>query len=128
MKKVISFIILICTLSNVALADCDWSQATKNADGTYNYPKALHICVGQLVQDNATKTKQIADLTKAIQLKDLAIKYSDDRATLWNNTAANLEDRLQKVDALERKNDWLFFGLGALTVIGAGFMAGRLMR
>ena len=129
MKKLFLSLILIVFISNSVLADCDFKTGiTQLPNGNYEYTKACHIKVGQLVQDNATKTQQVADLTKAITLKDLAIKYSDDRATLWSNTSSQLEERLQKVDSLERKNDWLFFGLGVLTTIGAGFMAARLMN
>lgn len=138
MKKLISFILFSVFSCNVALADtlsaptkaapkCDWTQIKDNGNGTYTYPLALHLCVGQLVETNKTQILQIQDLTKAITLKDLAIKYSDDRATTWMNTSSGLEDRLQRVDKLEKTNDWLYFGLGALTVIGTGFMAARFI-
>lgn len=141
MKKVISLILLSIFIGNMALADttpsqgvipmpapkCDWTKIKDNGDGTFTYTKALHLCVGQLVQTNQTQATQIQDLTKAISLKDLAISYSDARATTWMNTSAGLEDRLQKVDKLEKTNDWLYFGLGVVTTIGAGFMAARLL-
>lgn len=128
MKKVIALLLMTTFVSNIAWADCDFSTVTKNSNGTYTYPEACHLKVGQLVQDNVVKTQQIADLTKAISLKDLAIKASDARAQLWMTTSGNLEDRLQKVDKLEKSNEWLFFGLGALTIIGAGVMTASLIH
>ena len=127
MKK-IAFLILCIFVSNTAMAECDFKTGiTPGPNNTFIYTGECHRKVGAIVQDNAVKTQQVADLTKAIQLKDLAIKYSDDRAILWNSTASNLEDRLQKVDALEKKNDWAFFALGVAATLGAGFMAARLM-
>lgn len=126
MKKVITSFLLFCLFSNLTFADCDWSKIKKNPDNTYTYSETLHLCVGQLVQDNKTLLAQNQDLTKALTLKDLALKASDDRATLWNNTATNLEARLQKVDSMDKKSEWIMFALGAATVIGAGFMASQL--
>ena len=129
MKKLLISILLSIFISNMAYADCNWATDIKAlADGGYEYSKGCHLKVGQLVQDNQTQAAQLLDYQKAISLKDLAIKASDDRATLWNNTASSLETRLQKVDTLEKHNEWLYFGLGALTVIGAGFMTAKLVK
>jgi len=130
MKKLISVLLLFLMVSNVVLADqsCDWSKIQPSADGTYyKYPEDLHICVGKLVEDNKAKDAQIQDLTKAIQLKDLALDMSDKRVQLWTNTSSQLEDRLTKIDSMERTNQWLYFGLGALTIIGAGLVTARLI-
>ena len=128
MMKIISVFLISVLFCNYSFATCDFSKGiTSLPDGNYEYSKECHLAVGQLVQDNATKDVQIQDLTKAISLKDLAIKASDDRATLWSNTSQNLENRLQKVDSLQSKNQLLMFALGAFTVIGAGFMTARLI-
>jgi hypothetical protein len=78
------------------------------------------------VQDNKVQTQQLTDLTKAISLKDLALKDSDQRATDWMNTSGTLEKRLQEVDSLEKKNDLLYFGLGVVMTSLAVFGAARL--
>jgi hypothetical protein len=121
-------LLLLAFTSQVALADCDWSKIKPLDDGGFEYSQDLHLCVGQLVQASAVKDQQIQDLNGAIQLKDLALKASDDRATLWSTTSQGLEDRLQKIDATQKHNDWLFFAAGAVTVIGAGWMASRLLH
>lgn len=127
MKKLISLFVLISMCSNLAFANCDWTQVKDNGNGTFTYTKELHLCVGQLVQDNKTKDQQIADYQKAIQLKDLALTTSDDRANRWMNNSLSLEAKMTEVESLQKKNDFLYFGLGILATIGAGFMTARLL-
>lgn len=129
MNKLIASIVIFCFSLNVALADCDWAKGiTPGPNNTYIYSEACHLAVGKLVQDNKTKDAQIQDLNKAITLKDLAIKMSDDRANNWMNTSKDLEERLQKVDSLEKKNEWLYFGLGVATTFLAAYGASQLIK
>ena len=128
LKLFISLLVIVALLvpRTAYTADCDWSQIKKNADGTYIYSEKLHLCVGKLVQDNKVKTQQITDFTKALSLKDLSIKASDDRANLWMDTSGKLEARLQKVDSLQKDNEWIFFGLGVLATSFAAYTASKL--
>jgi len=108
--------------------DCDFSKGiTPGPNKTFIYTEVCHQKVGQLVQDNAVKATQITDLTKAISLKDLALTDSDKSKQAWMATSSTLEDRLQKVDSLEKKNDILYFGLGVLTTFAAAFAAAKLV-
>jgi hypothetical protein len=125
MKKLIACILLFVSSAN-AFADCDWSTIKKLPDGGYEYTPALHLCVGNLVQDNKTKDLQIADLNQAITLKDLALKESDDRVVLWEKTAGDELDRLNKISNDQKHNDWLYFGLGVATTFLAGYAAAKL--
>jgi hypothetical protein len=128
MKKLIVSILLAIMTINSAFADCDFSSGiTPGPNKTFIYTEECHLKVGHLVQDNAIMTKQLTDLNQAISLKDLALTKSDARAQLWMSTSENLEGRLQKVDSLEKSSQWLMFGLGALTVFGAGIMAAKLI-
>lgn len=123
MKKFISILLLTCFLSNTALAECDFSKGiTPGPNKTFIYTEECHLKVGTMVQDIQTKDQQIDDLNKAITLKDLAITKSDERVNLWMDTSLKLEDRVNKIDSLQSQNQWLMFGLGALTVIGAGLI------
>lgn len=122
------FVAVLLLFSNLAMADCDWTKIVVNTDGSRTYSKELHICVGQMKQDLDTAQKQVGDLTQAIQLKDLAITKSDARATLWQDTSFKLEDRIQTISKMESTNNWIYYGLGAITVLGAGFMAAKLMH
>lgn len=128
MKRVTNFILLISFLCNTVNATCDWTAIKKNSDNTYIYSEELHLCVGNLIQENKTKDAQVADLLKAISMKDLALTASDQRAQLWNDTSIKLEDRIQKVDTLTSKNDVLYFGLGVLTTIAVAWATSRVTR
>ncbi len=121
MKK-ISLFILLFFLPQTVLSNCDWTQIKKNSDNTYTYSEELHLCVGKLVQDDKVKDQQIIDLTAAIQLKDLAIKMSDERVSLWEKTADDEMSRLNTIEKDRKTSDWISFGLGALTVIGAAYV------
>lgn len=87
MKTTISLILIFSLISQYVSADCDFSDLVHNKDGTVTYTAADHICVGQLVQDNATKTQQIQDYVKALTLKDLALNDADKRTQLWLDTS-----------------------------------------
>jgi hypothetical protein len=119
--KLLSIFLIIVMFSNTIFANCDFSKVVKNSDDTFTYSKDLHLCVGQLVQDNKTKDLQIADLTKSLSFKDLALKTADDRTQLWMDTTFKLENNINRIDELKKSNEWIYFGLGALTVIATGF-------
>lgn len=128
MKKFIAAILLLCFASNVAMASCDWTQITKLPDGGFEYNPTLNLCVANLIQDNKTKTAQIADYEKAISLKDLAITNADARTQLWETTAGNENDRLQKVESDKSHSDWMYFGLGVATTFLAAYAAAQLVH
>ncbi len=127
MKKVISSLLLLCVLSNVAMADCDFSSGiTPGPNKTFIYSEECHQQVGKLVQSNKTKDLQIADLNKAIELKDLALVKADERIQLWMTTTQKLEDRMTTIDDLRGKNYWMYYGLGIATGFVAVWAAGQL--
>jgi hypothetical protein len=116
-------------LSNIAYADCDFSKGiTPGPNKTFIYTEECHLAVGKLKQDNDTYKLQIADLTKAISLKDLALTKSDERTQLWMDTSSKLEDRVTKIDEMTKHNEWLYFGLGVLTTFAAGYAIARGVR
>ena len=125
-KSLISLFFSFVLFSSTAFGDCDFKDLVHNANGTVTYSAADHICVGQLVQDNATKAKQIADYTQALTLKDLVITKSDQRTQVWMDTTFKLEDNINKIDSYKSTSNWIFFGLGALTIIGAGVAAAQV--
>ena len=126
MKKLVTCILLLISSVN-AFADCDFSTGIKPLpDGNFEYSKECHLKVGQLVQDNATKDLQIQDLTKAITLKDLALKEADSRTQLWMTTSNNELDRLNKISNDQRTSQWMYFALGVVTTFAAGYGAAKL--
>lgn len=127
MKKLIATFLVAISLSNVAIADCDFSKIVHNADGTMTYTKELHICVGQMKQDLESANAQLTAYKSAIDLKDLAITKANERSDLWMNTSFKLQDRMNAVDDLKSKNQLLTFFAGVvvtgLAVWGAGQLA-----
>ena len=129
MKKLVSSLVLFCLLSNAALADCDFSKGvTPGPNNTFVYSQECHETVGKLVRNNKALTLQIGDLTQAISLKDLALSKADERTQLWMTTSDQLVDRVNKIDATEKHNEWLYFGLGVLTTFAAGYIAAQAVR
>lgn len=129
MKTFTSIICAVSLFGQVALADCDFKTGISPAQGGgYIYTRDCHLKVGTMVKDLATKDQQISNLNQAITLKDLAIKDADDRTQMWMKTSVDLEQKTLEIQKLQKTNDWLYFGLGALTVIGAGFAAAQLSR
>ena len=128
-RSVLSLATMFCLLfPTSAYGDCDFKTGiTLGPNKTFIYIEACHQKVGQLVQDNANKTTQITDLTKAITLKDLALKDSDKRASDWMDTSGKLEDRLQKVDSLQKHNEVLYFIGGVLVTCAAAYAAAKLV-
>lgn len=120
--------VLVSMFSNLAMADCDWTQIKKLPDGGYEYTPELHLCVGNLVQTNKVQLAQIADLNSAIQLKDLALVQSDQRIALWSKTVNDEQDRLTKISDDQKHNDFIYFGLGILATIGTGYALARLTK
>ncbi len=127
-KTTISILVAFSMFSNYVFSDCDFRDLKHNSDGTVVYSAQDHICVGNLVQDNKIKSQQVQDLNKAISLKDLAIQKSDQRAQLWQDTSLKLEDNIQKVDQLQKTNEWTWFALGALSIVAAGVAASQVSR
>lgn len=128
MKKLISAALIVLSLSNVAFADCDYSKIVSNPDGTYTYSKELHICVGTMKRDLDSANTQIAEYKKVIDLKDLALTKSDARANLWMDTSFKLQDRMNAIDDLKSKNQYLAFGLGVIMTGLAVWGAGQLVH
>lgn len=133
--KFLSLILAVSLLSSTAFATittlpdgtvCDWSKTVHNADGTVTYPASLHLCVGKVVQDDDVKTQQVADLNKAIDLYKLTIQTDEQRIQNWILTANQLGDRIQKIDELEKKNQWLYFGLGVAATVAAAYTANKV--
>lgn len=127
MKK-FSFLLIISLFSNLAFADCDYSKIVHNPDGSYTYSKELHLCVGQMKQDLEVAQGQVVEYKKAIELKDLALKISDERVTLWTDTSYKLETRLNKIEELKSRNELLYFGVGVGLTILSVWAAGQLRK
>lgn len=128
MRKLIASALLLVLVSNTAMADCDFSTGiTRQPDGNYLYTKECHVKVGEMKRDLDLANTQLVQYTKVIELKDLALSKADARADLWMNTSFKLQDRMNAVDDLKSKNQFLTFLVGvaftSLAVWGAGQLA-----
>lgn len=116
-------------ISHSAFADCDFATMVKKLDdGTFNYSKECHQKNGENVRDLGIATKQVDLLNQAVQQKDIAIQKADERASRWMDTSFKLEDRVEKIDEMRKTNQWIYFGLGALTMIGAAYASKQLFH
>lgn len=106
---------------------CDFSKIVDNKDGTKTYPANLHLCVGKIINDGKAKDAQIADQKKAIDLYTLTIKTDEQRIQNWIATSTQLEGRVEKVNDLEKKNEWLYFLLGVGTTAAAAYAGEKLV-
>jgi hypothetical protein len=133
--KIFSLILVISLISTQAFAVstttsdgtvCDWSKVVANPDGTYTYSKQLNLCVGKTVQDGQTKDQQIADLHKSVDLYKTTIQTDEQRIQNWITTSVNLENRVEATSSLEKKNEWLYFGLGVAATCAAAYTANKI--
>jgi hypothetical protein len=124
-KLLISFIILSFPIQ--ALAECDFSKdIEKLSDGRYAYSVSCHKKVGKISEDLKDREEQVAKLNKTIELKDLAIKFHEERTTNLMNTVVKMEDRVNTIDRLNDFNKWLYFGIGVVVTGGAVWAASQL--
>lgn len=129
MKKFVAVILAMSLMSNVVFAECDFSTGiNRNDNGTYTYTKECHVKVGEMKQDLKIAEEQNGKLNKALDLKDLAITKADQRADMWMNTTYKLEDRINTIDQMRSTNQWVAFGLGALTMFAAAYAASQLQK
>lgn len=121
-------LLLVLIVFQSAFATCDWSKIEKSKDGNFIYSPELHLCVGVLVENEKNRIAQIEHLNKSLELKDLAIQKTEDRAEMWRTTSYSLEDRINSQQKYSVYRDWLFFGLGTL-VMGFGvYTAGHIYK
>mgnify|MGYP003332930058 CR=1 FL=1 len=125
MKKLICLILATSMFSNIALADCKWAEV-KKVEGGFLYPDGCHDRVGKIVKDNDDYKIETEALRKTIDLKDLTIQKADERTELWRNTTFKVEDRLNNLESAAKTNQWVYFGLGVLSVFAAGYAAKQI--
>ena len=125
MRRIIIALMILLSLPLQALAECDFTdgKGVNKVDGGYLYSKECHTAVGQIKYDLGVANTQITLLNKSLDLKDLALTKADQRADLWQTATFKLEDRINTIDQMRSTNNWMYFGLGVLTVFVAGYAA-----
>lgn len=107
---------------------CEPSKDIKKVDNGYLYTNECHIWVGKKIQELDLRINQVNELNKAIELKDLALRKTEERVGIWMDTAFKANDRLNQYESIKSRNEWLHFGLGVLTTSLAVWGASRLVR
>lgn len=127
MRRIIIALMIVLMLPLSALAECDFTdgKGVSKVEGGYLYTKECHTAVGQMKYDLGVSLKQVELLQKSIDFKDLAITKADQRADLWQTATFKLEDRINTIDSMRSTNNWMYFGLGVLTVFVAGYAASQ---
>lgn len=121
--RIVSFLLAL-LISSFSFADCDFSKIISNSDGSYQYSKELHICVGQLVKDSKTKDAQILDLYGAVDKYKQTIATDEIRIQNLMDSLGKISERIDKAQQYQNSNDTLKYVIGAaaayLSVWGAG--------
>lgn len=105
---------------------CDFTlgRGIKKTGAVYVYSAECHVAVGNLVRDNKSLKKEVVDLRKTIELKDLALNFEKERADRWMDTAFKVEKEFGKSISFSGFENKLHFvagvGLTVLAVWGAG--------
>jgi hypothetical protein len=118
--------LIICMCFATSVFACNPKQIKEQSDGSFSYPLDCHLEFGRLVKNEKEREKQIEHLGKSIELKDLALKVSDERIENWQNAAYKLEDRILKYEASSERVRWIYFGLGVVVMGAAVHAAGKL--
>ena len=125
--RLIAVLMLISSLC-FAKFDCSRNNGIKKVQGGYLYDARCHALVGVVVKENELQKEQITELKRTIELKDLALTKSDQRAAMWQATAFKLEDRIYTLDRIKTYNSTIYFILGILTTSAAIYAGSKVTR
>jgi hypothetical protein len=115
---------LIC---NTTLASCNWSEdVRKNQDGSFSYSRGCHVEVGASLEELDLRRRQVDELKKSVELKDLAISYSEQRTQLWIDSSIKMNERLNQHEATRANSGWIYFGVGVAVTVLSVWAAGQL--
>lgn len=124
MKKIILLFTFLVTTQLIA-SECNWNSITEK-DSKYIYTPECHLKVGELIKEEKKREKQVEELKKSIELKELALDISDQRIMKWRNEAYSQNQALERSYKYSKYNDLLYFGLGIVTTSLAVWGAGQL--
>lgn len=109
-------IFILALLISFEAVACRWSTIRREGDEFVYSPKC-HVEVGKLVLTEPLKQEQVAELTKAIELKDLAIEKANMRAAIWENETNEQYNMLLKNQKSAKLEKIAYFGLGVVSVL-----------
>ena len=110
-----------------SLANCKPKEDIREIGiNSYLYKVDCHVDYGRLRKAEPLYKEQVKELKKSIEMKDLALKYSNERIENWKKTTYKLEDKMFKLEKNNEKIKWIYFGLGIAVMGGAVYAAGQL--
>lgn len=122
-------VLMVSLVNQQSLASCnprDIKQQNYYGEPRYAYPVDCHTDYGRLRKAEPLYKKQTKELKKSIEMKDLALKYSNERTETWKKTTYKLEDKLLKLEKNHDRMKWVYFGLGIIVMSGAVYTAKQL--
>ena len=128
MSKIISVVLGLIFLSNVCFAQCDYAVDIKKVEGGYLYTESCHIEVGKKVRGYSLLEKQVGELEKTIELKDLALTKERERTQLWTDTSMKMSEKLAAYEMTNITSNWIHFGLGVGVTVLSVWAAGQLSK
>jgi hypothetical protein len=115
--------------SSFSFAQCDWAEGVKKSpDGSFSYSKGCHLQVGVSLEELDLRRKQVQELTKSVELKDLALNYSEQRTQLWMDSSLKMNDRLNQYESARSSAPWIYFGVGVVATVLSVWAAGQLRK
>lgn len=112
-----------------SFAQCDWADGVKKtSDGNFVYSKDCHIQVGVSLEELDLRRKQVQELSKSVELKDLALSYSEQRTQLWMDSSLKMNDRLNQYESARSSAPWIYFGVGVVATVLSVWAAGQLRK
>jgi hypothetical protein len=124
--RILCFILSL-LIATPSFGSCNWgTDIIKNSDGSYTYSRSCHLEVGISLEELDLRRKQVVELNKTIELKDLALKYSEERTHLWLDTSLKMNDRLNQYEASRSNQGWVYFGLGVAATVLSVWAAGQI--
>lgn len=125
--KISCLVIFMSLICNTALASCNWSEdVKKNQDGSFSYSRGCHLEVGASLEELDLRRRQVDELKKSVELKDLAISYSEQRTQLWIDSSTKMNERLNQYEATRSNSGWIYFGVGVAVTVLSVWAAGQL--
>lgn len=115
-------------LNSTALAACDFSTGITQTEKGFLYTPDCHREVGRISKENEDRKEQAELYRKALDLKDIAMDAQRERADMWRDTSFKLEDKLSSIERFKRNNELLYFGLGVVLTVGAGWAVGQAAK
>lgn len=117
---------MVSLVSQSVLADCNPKRDIYEQNNRYSYSLDCHLDYGRLRKVEPLRQKQVKELKRSIEMKDIALDYSYKRIKNWKGTSLKLEKNILKLERNQERMKWIYFGLGIIVTGAAVHAAGQL--